>query len=163
MDSSQDFKSMQDKIQAALVKTTRLSNQVAAEDLSFQRSSNPAADEQLDETSERLLALSTSLLKSATKGTQIKPAILEDADDVDAQWSRVVDVIDTLLEKADTCLDEYTGLVKRKTAPTEEIVRFAIMNVTVGKKNANRSFRDRCLRSPSHSMPLNPPCAEPTS
>jgi exosome complex exonuclease RRP6 len=123
MDSSQDFKSMQEKIQAALVKTTKLSNQAAAEDLSFQRSSNPAVDEQLDDTSDRLLALSTSLLKSASKGTDLKFPDLEDVDDVDAQWSRVVDVIDTLLEKADTCLDEYTGRVKRKAAPTEEAVR----------------------------------------
>ncbi|KAM0818686.1 putative Ribonuclease H-like domain-containing protein [Seiridium cardinale] len=120
MDSSQDFKSTQEKIQAALVKATRTSNSVAAEDLNFQRRSNPAAGEALDEASERLLALSTSLLKSATKGTSNVAPTLEDTDDVDAHWSRIVDVIDTLLEKADTCLDEYTGLVKRKTAPTEE-------------------------------------------
>ncbi|KAI0123790.1 exosome complex exonuclease Rrp [Xylariales sp. AK1849] len=120
MDTSQDFKSMQEKIQAALVKTTRTSNQIAAEDLSFQRSSNPAVDEELDDTSQRLIALSASLLKSATKGTGHKAPRLEDADDVDAQWTRVVDVIDTLLEKADTCLDEYTGLVKRKAAPVEQ-------------------------------------------
>ncbi|KAI1880164.1 hypothetical protein JX265_001785 [Neoarthrinium moseri] len=121
MDSSQDFKSLQEKIQAALVKATRSSNQLAAEDLNFQRRSNPAAAEQLDDASERLLALSTSLLRSATKGTSAKHPDLEDADDVDVHWSKIVDVIDTLLEKADTCLDEYTGLVKRKTAPTEEV------------------------------------------
>lgn len=113
---------MQEKVQAALVSSTRTSNQIAAEDLSFQRSSNPAVDEQLDDVSERLLALSSSLLKSATKNTDLKAPELEDADDVDMHWVRIVDVIDTLLEKADTCLDEYTGLVKRKGAPTEELV-----------------------------------------
>jgi exosome complex exonuclease RRP6 len=123
MDPAQDFKSMQEQIQAALVKATRSSNSIAAEDLDFQRRSNPAAGDALDEASERLLALSTSLLKSATKGTNHAAPKLEDADDVDVHWSRVVDVIDTLLEKADTCLDEYTGLVKRKVAPTEEAVR----------------------------------------
>ncbi|KAH6651960.1 ribonuclease H-like domain-containing protein [Truncatella angustata] len=120
MESSQDFKSIQEQVQAALVKATRSSNSIAAEDLNFQRRSNPAAGEALDEATERLLSLSTSLLKSATKGTNNTPPTLEDADDVDAQWSRVVDVIDALLEKADTCLDEYTGLVKRKAAPTDE-------------------------------------------
>lgn len=123
MDSSQDFKSTQEKVQGALVKATRTSNSIAAEDLNFQRRSNPAAGEALDEASERLLALSTSLLKSATRGTNNTAPRLEDADDVDVHWSRIVDVIDTLLEKADTCLDEYTGLVKRKLAPTEEAVR----------------------------------------
>lgn len=120
MASSQDFKSTQEKVQGALVKATRTSNSIATEDLNFQRRSNPAAGEALDEASERLLALSTSLLKSATKGTNHSAPRLEDADDVDAHWTRIVDVIDTLLEKADTCLDEYTGLVKRKLAPSED-------------------------------------------
>ncbi|KAK8020065.1 Ribonuclease H-like protein [Apiospora arundinis] len=120
MGSSSDFASIQGQIQAALVATTRTANQLAAEDLSFHRSSNPTVDEQLDETSERLLTLSSELLKSATKTTDLKAPELEDADDVEVHWSRIVDVIDILLEKADTCLDEYTGLVKRKAAPTEE-------------------------------------------
>lgn len=123
MGSSSDFKAVQGQIQAALVATTRTANQLAAEDLSFHRSSNPTVDEQLDEASERLLTLSSELLKSATKTTDLKAPELEDADDVEVHWSRIVDVIDTLLEKADTCLDEYTGLVKRKAAPTEEAVR----------------------------------------
>lgn len=123
MESSRDFKSTQEQVQAALVKATRTSNSIAAEDLNFQRRSNPAAGEALDDATERLLALSTSLLKAATKGSNTTVPELEDADDVDAHWSRIVDVIDTLLEKADTCLDEYTGLVKRKAAPTDETVR----------------------------------------
>ncbi|KAI1305122.1 ribonuclease H-like domain-containing protein [Xylaria venustula] len=114
MDSSQDFKSLQETIQNALVSTTRLANQIAAEDLSFQRTSNPAVAEELDDTSSRLLSLTSSLLQSATKGTDVTGPGLEDADDVDAHWSRIVDVLDNLLEKADTCLDEYTGAIKRK-------------------------------------------------
>ena len=123
MDPSQDFKSLQEKIQAALVATTRTTNQLAAEDLSFQKTSNPAIEEQLDDTNGHLLSLASSLIKSATKGTDLRAAELEDADDIDVHWSRIVDVFDTLLEKADTCLDEYTGLIKRKAAPTEESVR----------------------------------------
>lgn len=123
MDPSQDFKSLQEKIQAALVATTRTTNQLAAEDLSFQKTSNPAIEEQLDDTNGHLLSLASTLIKSATKGTDLRAAELEDADDIDVHWSRIVDVFDTLLEKADTCLDEYTGLIKRKAAPTEESVR----------------------------------------
>lgn len=120
MDPSQDFKSTQENIQKALVTTTRLTNQVAAEDLNFQRTSNPDVEEQLDDTSSRLLGLATSLLASASKGTDLKAPELEDGDDVDVHWTRIVDVIDTLLEKADMCLDEYTGMIKRKAAPTEQ-------------------------------------------
>ncbi|KAI1505103.1 ribonuclease H-like domain-containing protein [Biscogniauxia marginata] len=120
MDSSQDFKSIQEKIQSALIAATQSTNKIAAEDLSFQRTSNPAVEEELDETSSRLLSLTSSLLKSASKNTDIKAPELEDADDVDVHWSRIVDVVDTLLEKADTSLDEYTGAIKRKTAPTDQ-------------------------------------------
>ncbi|KAI0379425.1 ribonuclease H-like domain-containing protein [Hypomontagnella monticulosa] len=120
MDSSQDFKSVQEKIQAALVTTTRLSNQIAAEDIDFHRTSNPDVAEQLDDTSERLLTLASSLLSSASKNSDLKAPTLEDGDDIDVHWSRIVDVVDTLLEKADTCLDEYTGVIKRKAAPTDQ-------------------------------------------
>ncbi|KAI1429069.1 ribonuclease H-like domain-containing protein [Xylaria sp. FL1777] len=120
MDSSQDFKSFQETIQNALVSTTRLANQIAAEDLSFQRTSNPAVAEELDDTSSRLLGLTSSLLQSATRGGDVAGPSLEDADDVDVHWSRIVDVLDNLLEKADMCLDEYTGAIKRKAAPGDQ-------------------------------------------
>ncbi|KAI0023417.1 ribonuclease H-like domain-containing protein [Xylariomycetidae sp. FL0641] len=120
MASSQDFKSVQENIQGALVSATRLTNQIAAEDLSFQRTSNPIVADELDDTSARLLDLTSSLLKSATKNTNLSAPNLEDADDVDVHWSRIVDVVDTLLEKADTCLDEYTGAIMRKAAPVEQ-------------------------------------------
>jgi exosome complex exonuclease RRP6 len=45
---------------------------------------------------------------------------LEDAEDIDTNWRAVVDVVDTVLEKADTALDEYTGLIKRKEPPSAE-------------------------------------------
>lgn len=162
MDSN-DFKSVQDKIQSALVATTRRTNQIAAEDLGFHRSSNPTAGEQLDETSERLLALSTSLLGAASKGTDLKAPDLEDADDVDVHWSRIVDVIDTLLEKADTCLDEYTGLVKRKGGPTEENVsRCCPWTKHQYIPWLTPIHRRRRLRSQRHSPLSTRPCAAPT-
>jgi len=122
MDSLQDFKSWQDKLQSALVATTKTVNRIASEDLSFQRTVSPTVAETLDDHSDRLLQLSTALLKSAAQATDIKPPTLEEADDVDIQWRGVVDVVDSLLERADTSLDEYTGLVKRKEAPTPEAV-----------------------------------------
>ncbi|KAI0458869.1 ribonuclease H-like domain-containing protein [Xylaria acuta] len=119
MESSQDFKSFQETVQNALVSTTRLANQVAAEDVGFQRTSNPAVAEDLDDIASHLLTLTSSLLHSATRDTDVAGPSLEDADDVDVHWSRIVDVLDNLLEKADTCLDEYTGAIKRKAAPVD--------------------------------------------
>jgi exosome complex exonuclease RRP6 len=114
MDQSQDFKSLQEQIQAALITTTRTTGQISSEDLGFQRSFNPEVGTALDEQSERLLALASALLKSAVSISELRAPVLQDADDVENNWRGVVDVIDTLLEKSDTCLDEYTGVIKRK-------------------------------------------------
>ncbi|OIW26498.1 hypothetical protein CONLIGDRAFT_634766 [Coniochaeta ligniaria NRRL 30616] len=123
MDASQDFKSLQDKIQGALVATTKSANGLANEDLSFLRTVDPAVASKLDDNTARLIRLSEELLKSAGKFVGQQAPSIEDADDIDISWRGVVDVIDTLLEKADTCLDEYTGLIKRKDAPTPEVGR----------------------------------------
>ncbi|KAK4192174.1 exosome complex exonuclease rrp6 [Podospora australis] len=125
MESSQDFKALREAIQPALVAVTRSSNALANEDLQFQRTVHPSVGNQLDDKTERLLKLAGNLITSAGKTTGHKKLRLDDTDDVDIQWKAIVDVIDTLLEKADTCLDEYTGLIKRKDAPTTEAGRDA--------------------------------------
>lgn len=131
MDQTQDFKSLQDKVQAALISTTRTSGQIASEDLGFQRSLNPDFGELLDEQSSRLLALTSSLLKSAASLADLNVPVLEEVEDVDNNWRSVVDIVDSLLEKTDICLDEYTGLIKRKagsTTPSSE-VSFILLNI----------------------------------
>lgn len=114
MDQSPDFKSLQDQIQAALIATTRSTSQIAAEDLAFHRSVNPEVGEALDEQSARLLTLSTSLLRSAASLADLSVPVLEEVEDVDNNWRSVVDIVDSLLEKTDTCLDEYSGVIKRR-------------------------------------------------
>lgn len=123
MDKTQDFKSLQDQIQASLLSTTRVANQISAEDLGFQRSLDPAVGTSLDEQSARLLALSSALLKSAASIADLRVPALEDSEDVDNNWRGVVDIVDSLLEKTDTCLDEYTGVIKRREIPAVEQVR----------------------------------------
>lgn len=116
MDPSQGFKSLQELIQASLLSTTRTVNQIASEDLTFQRTANPSTGDRLEEQSTRLLELASQLIKSAaTSNGSTFAGSLEDVEDVDIHWTGIVDVVDGLLEKADTCLDEYTGRVKRKS------------------------------------------------
>lgn len=114
MDQPQDFKALQDQIQAALIATTRTTGQISSEDLGFHRSFNPEVGTALDEQSERLLSLASALLKSAVSISELRAPVLQDSDDLENNWRGVVDVIDSLLEKSDTCLDEYTGVIKRK-------------------------------------------------
>jgi exosome complex exonuclease RRP6 len=115
------FKPLQDAIQAALIATTRTVGQISAEDLGFQRSFNREVGEALDEQNARLLGISSSILESAAALTESNAPILQEVDDVDNNWRGIVDVVDSLLERADTCLDEYTGVIKRKGPPVEQV------------------------------------------
>lgn len=107
------FKTLQDEISQALVSTTRSASRIASADVSFQRSLNPAVGGQLDAQNARLLHLAQRLLENAAASSDAVGPKLPDVESVDANWRGIVDVIDSLLEKADTSLDEYTGVVKR--------------------------------------------------
>ncbi len=121
MDSA-DFKSLQDRISSSLVATTRTAGQISAEDLPFQRSLDPEIASTLDEQNERLLSLANRLVGIVTSGTEVEAPLLEDADALENNWRGVVDVVDRLLEKADTSLDEYTGIIKRLSPAQQEQV-----------------------------------------
>lgn len=115
-----EFKTVKEDLQSALVSTVKSVNKLASQDLAFQRTVNSDNDERLDANTTRLLTLATQLLKAAPRPNRLAPPKLEETDDVDMNWRRIVDIIDATFEQADLALDEYTGLVKRKEAPTTE-------------------------------------------
>ncbi|KAJ4324977.1 exosome nuclease subunit [Fusarium piperis] len=143
MEPSKDFKSLQESIQKSLVSTVKTVNRIAAEDLSFQRTVNPEVGQQLEDKTSRLLDLATRLLQSSGKACNVKAPKLEDVEDVEMKWRGVVDVVDSTLEKADTALDEYTGLVKRKEPPTSD-------SATTSKrpKSTNKVIRNANISKP---------------
>jgi exosome complex exonuclease RRP6 len=69
----------------------------------------------------RLLHLAQRLLQNAAASSDAVGPKLPDVEAIDANWRGVVDVIDSLLEKADTSLDEYTGVVKRLSPSAEQV------------------------------------------
>lgn len=170
MDETHDFKSLQDQLQAALIATTRTTGQISAEDLGFHRSFNPEVGTALDEQSERVLALASALLKSAASISDLRAPTLEDADDVENNWRSVVDVVDSLLEKSDTCLDEYTGVIKRKDTTAVELstqVRPILRNIpntkadqskipSRSKKQAGNTYRNQNLVKPQLAFDVKP-------
>ncbi|KAF2685901.1 hypothetical protein K458DRAFT_299649 [Lentithecium fluviatile CBS 122367] len=107
------FKTLQDSISAALKSTTLSATNLSGADIAFQRSLNPSAGTALDSQNARLLQLAQRLLENAAASSDAVGPKLPDAEAIDGNWRGVVDVIDSLLEKADTSLDEYTGVVKR--------------------------------------------------
>ncbi|KAF1973591.1 exosome complex exonuclease-like protein Rrp6 [Bimuria novae-zelandiae CBS 107.79] len=117
-----DFKATQEQITKALIATTRAATRINKADVPFQRSLNPAAGGALDKQNARLLQLARRLLENAATGADaVGPDLptVEALDEAD-KWRGFVDVIDSLLEKADTSLDEYSGVVKRMSPGAEQ-------------------------------------------
>jgi exosome complex exonuclease RRP6 len=122
MNLSESFKNFQDRLSAALVATARTAGQIAQEDVSFQRSLDPRVSEALDRHSSQLLSLANRLTLKAADGLDLSPSPSQDADDLETNWPGIVDVVDSLLERADTSLDEYTGRIKRaKPVQTQQV------------------------------------------
>lgn len=116
MDFSNGFASAQDDISQALVGTTRSATQLSAEDLPFHRSLNPKVASSLDAQSSRLLSIAQRLLRRSASSRSGDPFELTDAESIDSNWRSLVDAADSLLERTDTCLDEFNGLVKQATS-----------------------------------------------
>lgn len=119
MDLAAEFSSFHEGVISKLIQTTRTVGQISSEDIGFHRTSSSEFAESLDEQRARLLSLTSSLLKAATAGSDLKAPVLQDEDSVEDNWRGVVDVIDNLLEKADACLDEFTGIIK-KLSPSHQ-------------------------------------------
>jgi exosome complex exonuclease RRP6 len=119
MDSA-EFPPFQEKLSSSLVQVTRTAGQLSSEDLNFHRTSSADFTESLDEQSDRILALTSAVLKAATAGSDIANPKLANEEGLEDNWRGVVDVIDSLLEKADACLDEFTGVIKKLSPSREE-------------------------------------------
>ncbi|KAI5299794.1 Exosome component 10, partial [Ascosphaera atra] len=110
MDITSDPASFREQSLDALKGLTRVTNQLTAQDLAFHRSLDPTIGPAVDEQGTRILGLTSDLLRCAS-GKKAAPQLTDD-DSVEDSWRNIVDVIDGLLEKADACLDEFTGLIK---------------------------------------------------
>ncbi|KAH0564863.1 hypothetical protein GP486_001743 [Trichoglossum hirsutum] len=119
MDALQDFRSSEEKISSALIGTTRIVGQLSSQDLSFHRSLDPAVSASLDKQNTRLLNLAESLLKSAASGSGVEAPDVGEVGELDDNWHGIVELVDSLLERADTCLDEYTGAIKKSSQAEE--------------------------------------------
>ena len=139
MDSAADFPPFVERLKSSVVQASRTTAQLAAEDLNFHRTSNAEISESLDEESGRLLSLTSSILKAATVGSDIRAPALRDQESLEDNWRGVVDVIDALLERADACLDEFTGVIK-KLSPSQQEQGDKAAAAAAAKKAAVKKF-----------------------
>ena len=141
-----NFKETKDAISSALVETTRVAGQISNEDLAFHRSSNPSVIPILEQQNTRLLRLTHKLTKAATWGTEVSAPYIANVDSVDDNWKNIVDVFDNLLEKADACLDEFTGSIKRLSPGQEDQIKKTAP--VHGKRRIAKVYRNQDMQKP---------------
>lgn len=137
------FKPVKDDISSALIDVTRTAGKIAAEDLAFQRSSNPAVTPLLEKQNRRLLHLVRKLTQASTAGTDVQAPVIPNVDALEENWHGLVDIFDNLLEKADACLDEYTGVIRKRDPPQEPT-----HSAPAKKVHPPRSYRSQILPKP---------------
>ncbi|KAK3068834.1 hypothetical protein LTS18_000511, partial [Coniosporium uncinatum] len=108
---------------------------ICAEDLGFHRSLDPQVATKLDEQNARLLSLASRLIGSGASGSAIRAPRLDEAEDVDGSWRSIVDVVDNLLERADTSLDEFSGQVRRLSPSQEAVAKTPTPRKGFGARN----------------------------
>jgi hypothetical protein len=113
MDSAQDFKSLQDNVQKALVSTVKTINRVSNHDIGFQSLANPEVGTRIEESRARLLKITSRLLKASAQAGRVSVPKLETFDDIETLWGAIVDVLDSNFAKTDAALDEFHAQVKR--------------------------------------------------
>ena len=158
MAANDNFDEVKDDITAALVKTTKTVAAIAAEDLSFQRSLNPAITNVLATQQARLLQISQSLIDIATTRSGVDAPRLKDADGIESEWSNLVDVFDNLLERTDACLDEYSGFIKKPdlAAPLSGNSRVAKEVSVYSRRSQNILKPQRLFRRPPNNEDETP-------
>ncbi|KXN88537.1 Exosome complex exonuclease rrp6 [Leucoagaricus sp. SymC.cos] len=144
--SSSSFNDYHSKLQTTALKATRTAAALPS-DINFYRSLDNAVAQNIDNISSRALALTNRLLEFSVSVGGIsggeekvrgkgkgkgKTRLLEDKDDVvDDFHSLVVDVMDQLFERTDSCLDQVLG---RNKTPAIAINRTAVTNVSQKRK-----------------------------
>lgn len=116
----EDFADFNAQLQRALMSTMRSGNGIPGpSDLSYQRTLSRPTGKKIDETSKRLLSVTSKMLGQArqatehigsstsSKGKGKTRAVLEHEDLVDRYEANVVSITDNLLELMDTNLDQH--------------------------------------------------------
>ncbi|KAK6527899.1 exosome nuclease subunit [Arthrobotrys megalospora] len=113
-----EFATFQKDASIGLVRLVKTAKTLSSGDIAFNKSLDAEFSTALDTANGKVLGLINDLVRNATDGSDIKFENFEDADSVETRWSVISEVVDFLLEKADMCMDEYTGTVKRGVMQT---------------------------------------------
>ncbi|KAI7906905.1 ribonuclease H-like domain-containing protein [Cokeromyces recurvatus] len=112
-DPVQDFKAFQSSLFKSLVSATAAVNSIPVEEVGFFRSLDRGFAKDLEQAGSNSLSIGNALLQQCAIDCGLLVKSFEDTDDVVERYGSVTDVCDSLLEKADICLDQLGGKIKQ--------------------------------------------------
>ncbi|KAG1138973.1 hypothetical protein G6F37_012357 [Rhizopus arrhizus] len=132
-----DFKGYQTSLFKSLVSATAAVNSIPVGDVGYFRSLDRSFAKELDQATASTLYLGNSLLEQCTLNAGIEASTsFEDVDDVVRGYGSVIDVCDSLLDKADICLDHLKGKIKNE----DELMQAAPEVTQITKENTEYKF-----------------------
>ncbi|KAI8049471.1 ribonuclease H-like domain-containing protein [Syncephalis plumigaleata] len=125
-DITDDFEGYANNLFGSLVQAVQQANTLpASDDLSFYRMLNRPLGTTLDTCSGDILDLCNTLLQYVGRPPSDP---FEEVEDVRERFGDVVDAVDSLLEKADVCIDEMAGRTNARVAITQSAPSLAKMS-----------------------------------
>ncbi|KAG5439698.1 hypothetical protein PCK2_000738, partial [Pneumocystis canis] len=165
----------------SLVSTRKAVVIIGSQDIDFYRSLDPYFASSLVDCNKRLLNLANFFIQLGSLGKFEK---IEEYEDFNYKWLDIVDIVDSLFEKADVLLDEFNELIKQlgykikkgiskdlkaskkkkklayKYVHAENISRPQLRFSTVPDNDPNTPWRRRITVKPNALVPLDNPISE---
>ena len=61
--------------------------------------------------------------EKSSAGIDPQASVIPDVDTLEENWHELVDIFDSLLENADACLNEYTGVARKRSRSQEQLYK----------------------------------------
>ncbi|KAG5439945.1 hypothetical protein PCANB_000227 [Pneumocystis canis] len=166
------FFRFQNQLYDSLVSTTKAVVIIGSQDIDFYRTLDPYFALSLADCNKRLLDLANFFIQFVSLG---KFGKIEEHEDFNYRWLDIVDMVDSLFEKADMLLNEFNELVKQsdykiekknskdlkrkklayKYTHAENISRPQLRFSTVPDNDSNTPWRRKITVKPNALVPLD--------
>ncbi|QSL64779.1 hypothetical protein MERGE_002081 [Pneumocystis wakefieldiae] len=147
------FSNFQDRLYDSLVSATKAVTVIGSQDINFYCSLDPYFASSLANCNKRFLDLINYIVHLVSSERFGK---IEDHDDLNYKWLDIIDVIDSLFEKADISLDEFTEFFRRSDHKVEKNIQKSSKTIKKKKQLAHKFIHEENISRPQFRFSVVP-------
>ncbi|EMR11807.1 hypothetical protein PNEG_00233 [Pneumocystis murina B123] len=147
------FSNFQDQLYDSLISATKAVTVIGSQDINFYCSLDPYFASSLANCNKRFLDLINYLVHLVSSGRFGK---IEDHDDLNYKWWDIIDIIDSLFEKADISLDEFTEFFRRSDNKIEQNIPKFSKTLKKKKQLAHKFIHEENISKPQFRFSVVP-------